>query len=98
MFDTKRVGETGGAKDLTPAEMAKIEALTAESWAQRLHALEMRRDKKEVSNHRKRIKNRERAPEDYRNVQTIRLHDQICDSKSTNWPVLSSSNHRNDQQ
>ena len=56
MFDTKRVGETGGAKDLTPAEMAKTEALTAESWAQRIHSLEMRRDKKEVSNHQKRIK------------------------------------------
>ena len=46
----------GGANNLTPAEIAKIEALTTESWAQRRLSLEIGTDKKAVSNHQKRIK------------------------------------------
>ena len=45
----------GTGKDLTTAEMAKIEALTAANWTQRRIAQEIRRDKKAVFNYQKRM-------------------------------------------
>ena len=46
----------GAGKYLTPAEMAKIEALTAANWTQRRIAQEIRRDKKASFDHQKRMK------------------------------------------
>ena len=64
----------GAGKDLTPAEMAKIEALAAANWTQRRIAQEIGRDKKAVFNHQKRMKT---GKELRKTTRTSKLSDRM---------------------
>ena len=64
----------GAGKDLTQAEMVKIEALTAANWTQRRIAQEIGRDKKAVFNHQKRMKT---GKELRKTTRTSKLSDRM---------------------